>query len=233
MKINESLREEIVRKQVEKWEKSQIEEEGQRLSVITVSVLPGSGGKVIAKQIADKLGFDLFDKAIIEVIAERAHISAATVEKAEKRRLSGFEDFFASIIDDHYLYPGAYLRHLIKVIQAISLYGRAVIVGRGASFILPPEERFSIRIIAPEDVRIQNIARAFDVPEEEAKGRILRREFRRSAFAKRSFHRDLEDPYHYDLIVNMAKTAPEEAVEGICALFSAIQAKSANRDKNK
>lgn len=82
MEINESLREEIVRKQVEKWEKSQIEEEGQKLSVITVSVLPGSGGKVIAKQIADKLGFDLFDKAIIEVIAERAHISAATVEKA-------------------------------------------------------------------------------------------------------------------------------------------------------
>jgi len=233
METNESLREEIIRKQVEKWEKSQIEEEGQGLSVITVSVLPGSGGKVIAKQIADKLEFDLFDKAIIEVIAESAHISAATVEKAEKRRLSGFEDFFASIVDDHYLYPGAYLRHLSKTIQAISLFGRAVIVGRGASFILPPEERFSIRIIAPEDVRIQNIARAFNVPEEEVKGRILRRESKRCAFVKRSFHKDLEDPYHYDLIVNTAKTAPEEAVEGICALFGAVQARSAKRDKDK
>jgi cytidylate kinase len=34
----------------------------------------------------------------------------------------------------------------------------AVIVGRGANFILPPEERISIRVIAPLDKRVRNVA---------------------------------------------------------------------------
>ncbi len=37
----------------------------------------------------------------------------------------------------------------MKVIGTIGKHGRAVIVGRGANFVLPPEKRFSVRIVGP------------------------------------------------------------------------------------
>jgi cytidylate kinase len=47
------------------------------------------------------------------------------------------------------------------VINTIAEHGRAVIVGRGANLILPPEKRFSIRVIADRDLRIRNVTRTF------------------------------------------------------------------------
>ena len=106
MEKKEPMIEEMIRKQMEKWEKrtSGESEEKPPVSVITVSVDPGSGGKRIARGIARELHFDLFDRAIIEAIAESTHKSTQVIETLEKERLSGIEDFIASIINRDYLY---------------------------------------------------------------------------------------------------------------------------------
>jgi cytidylate kinase len=103
----------------------------------------------------------------------------------------------------------------MKVVCTIAEHGRAVIVGRGANFILPPEKRFSVRVVAPLDVRIQNIARRFGVSAEEAKRRVIRRESRRSAFIRQSFNADISDPIHYDLTITTGKLSIESAVEAV------------------
>jgi cytidylate kinase len=208
----------FVKDQIKKWErlypgKGKIEE--TRIPVITVSKEPGAGGNILAQKIAERLDLDIFNRDIIKGIAESAKISASVIETLEKKRLSGVEDFISSLVNKHYLYPGLYLEHLMKVVCTIAEHGRAVIVGRGANFILPPEKRFSVRMVAPLDVRIQNIARRFGVSAEEAKRRVIRRESRRSAFIRQSFNADISDPIHYDLTITTGKLSIESAVEAV------------------
>jgi cytidylate kinase len=186
-----------------------------RIPVITVSKEPGAGGNILAQKIAERLDLDIFNRDIIKGIAESAKISASVIETLEKKRLSGVEDFISSLVNKQYLYPGLYLEHLMKVVCTIAEHGRAVIVGRGANFILPPEKRFSVRMVAPLDVRIQNIARRFDVSAEEAKRRVIRRESRRSAFIRQSFNADISNPINYDFTINTGKMSIEAAVEAV------------------
>ena len=208
----------FVKDQIKKWEKlypgkGKIEE--ARIPVITVSKEPGAGGNILAQKIAERLDLDLFNRDIIKEIAESAKISASVIETLEKERLSGVEDFISSLVNKHYLYPGLYLEHLMKVVCTIAEHGRAVIVGRGANFILPPKKRFSVRMVAPLDVRIKNISRRFGVSADEAKRRIIQRESRRRAFVRQSFNADISDPLHYDLTINTGNLSMESAVEAV------------------
>lgn len=208
----------FVKAQIKKWEQMYLEQDGQaeaRIPVITVSSEPGSGGTLIAQEIARRLDFDYFNRDIVEGIAESAEIRSTVIDSIEKERLSGIEDFIASLIKDQYLYPGIYLQHLLKVVSTIGKHGRAVIVGRGASFILPPDERFSVRVIAPLEIRVQNVAEWHKVTLEKAKQRVIRRESKRRAFIRQSFNANITDPHNYDLIINTAKMHIESAVEAV------------------
>jgi len=208
--------EKFVKDQIKKWQRmypAKDKKEEVRIPVITVSKEPGAGGNILAQKIAERLDLDIFNRDIIKGIAESAKISTSVIETLEKKRLSGVEDFISSLVNKHYLYPGLYLEYLMKVVCPIAEHGRAVIVGRGANFILPPEKRFSVRMVAPLDVRIQNIARRFGVSTEEAKRRVIRRESRRSAFIRQSFNADISNPINYDLTINTGNMSIEAAVE--------------------
>ena len=189
--------------------------------VITVCMEPGSGGSIIAQKIANQLDFDFFHNDIINEIAKSSHISRQVVETLEKERLSGINDFISSLINDKYIWPGIYLDHLMKIVHVIGRHGRAVIVGRGANFILPDRERFSVRVAAPLEDRIQNVVREYGVSENRAKRRILRRESVRCAFVRQSFHEDIEDPLHYNLILNTGKLSIKYAVNAVIGAIGA------------
>lgn len=210
--------EEFVQKQVEKWQKlyaAEDKDKKAKIPVITVCMEPGAGGCVIAEQIAERLDFDFFHRDIIHKIAESAKISDTVVESLEKERLSGVQDFISSLVKDQYIHPDIYLEHVMRVIGTIGKHGHAVVVGRGANFIIPPENRFAVRVIAPLDLRIENVAKRFGVPTDTAKRRVLVRENRRHAFIRQSFNADICDPIHYDLMVNTGNLNVEAAVEAV------------------
>ncbi len=200
---------------VEKWGNAPDADQNRdasHITVVTVSSEPGSGGQVIARGIAGKMGYDLFQRDIIREIAERADIGASVIESIEKERLSGIEDFIATLVSRRYLWPEKYLEQLMKVISVIGKHGRAVIAGRGANFILPPSERLSIRVVAPIDLRVQNISRLLNLSEDEARKRVIMKEAKRKAFIRKSFNADIADPINYDLTFNTEFIRYEAAV---------------------
>ncbi len=215
----------FIKEQVEKWKKHT----DSHIPVITISAEPGSGGHIIAKAIAKRFNFDMFDRDIIGQIADSARISSTVIESMEKERLSGIKDFIASLIDDRYLYPGVYIRHLMKVVSVIGKHGQAVIVGRGANFILPPNERLAIRVIAPLTTRMKKVADEFGVTLEEAKRRVINREAKRAAFVHQAFHAEVNDPLNYDLVLNTDKLTIDAAVGAVVGLV--IGGKDFNIDK--
>ena len=165
---------------------------------------------------AERLEFDFFNREIIREIAESIRINPQVIEMIEKERLSGMEDLIASCVRDQYLWPGMYLQHLEKVLQTLGEHGRTVVVGRGANFILPPEQRFSIRVTAPMEDRVRNVARAYNVPEASAKARIKSREEKRSAFIKKTFHKDVRNPLYYNMVLNTGFMSIESCSDMVC-----------------
>ncbi|MBW2193067.1 MAG: cytidylate kinase-like family protein [Deltaproteobacteria bacterium] len=216
--MEKSLFQELITEQIEKWERirsKKYKREDERIPVITVSTEPGSGGSVIARRIVKRLELDLFHREIIKEIAESVDMSPEVVESLEKERMSGIEDFVSSLLMDQYLWPGLYLEHLEKVVGAIGKHGGAVIVGRGANFILDKEDRLSLRVVAPFDLRVQNVAHRYGVSIQEAKHRVVNRESKRRSFIKNSFQADVTNPLNYDLVINTGSLSIEDAVEAI------------------
>lgn len=69
--------EKIIDEQVKKWEMVRAEKrvEEETLPVITISREPGSGGRIVAQRLADRLGLDLFHQEIIHEMAKSARAS--------------------------------------------------------------------------------------------------------------------------------------------------------------
>jgi cytidylate kinase len=221
-KIQKSIFQEFITEQIEKWEKirsKKFKKEEVHIPVITVSVERGSGGSIIARRVAERLELDIFHREIIKEIAESVDMSPEVVENIEKERLSGLEDFVSSLLMDQYLWPGLYLEHLEKVVRTIGRHGGAVIVGRGANFILNKKDRFSLRVVAPFDVRVQNVAHTCGVSIQEAKHRVVNRESKRRSFIKNSFQADIADPLHYNLVINTEDLSLDDAVEAISSFW--------------
>ena len=132
---------------------------------------------------------------------------------SDEKGLNTLENWISSLVNDRHLWPDAYMQHLMKLVGTIGKHGRAVIVGRGANFILPSKGLLRIRVIAPLEDRIRHVAEYFKVPEKKAKLRILQTESDRRAFIRKYFHADISDPHQYDLIVNTGSYSLDAAVK--------------------
>ncbi|MGD8470293.1 MAG: cytidylate kinase-like family protein, partial [Desulfobacteraceae bacterium] len=198
-------------------------EEKPGISIITLSGEPGAGGRIVAARLADTLDIEIFHKEVINEMAKSADVSEKLVETLDERGLSTLEDWISSLVHERHLWPDRYMQHLMKVIGTIGKHGRAVIVGRGANFILPPEKRFSVRIVAPQAWRIKNVAREYNISPEDAKRRVMRTESDRRAFIRKYFNADIADPTNYDLTINTAVLSVDDAVKVISSALGLVE----------
>ena len=217
MKTRKRSIEQIVDEQVQRWEILHAAEmkEKERIPIITVSREPGSGGRIIAKRIAELLGLDLFHGEVIQEMAESAQISARLMESLDEKGISFVADWVSTLVNEKHLWPDQYLKHLMKVITTIGKHGSAVIVGRGANFILPSEGTFRIRVLAALDIRVKNVARDYGLPFEEARRRVIQTESERRAFVRKYFHEDIASPVNYDLVINIGSLSIDAAMNAI------------------
>jgi len=211
----------IIEEQVSKWEmtKKEREKEKGRKPVIALSRQPGSGGLVLAKKLAEQIGLDLFDHELIEQVAQSSHMSTSIVETLDEKRRYTLEDWITATVQERHLLPDEYLRHLMKVVGTIGQHGGAVIVGRGAWLILPREQCLCVRVIAPFEDRVANIAKRLGVSLEEAKKQVVNAESNQHAFIRKYFHADLSDTLHFDLVVNTLKLSIDDAAEAVKAVL--------------
>ncbi len=192
----------IIEDQIVRWHVDQKKKYKKPIRpVITMSRLPGAGARFLAQKLADDLKIDLFDQQIVEQIAKNSNVSAKVVETLDEQDRNILDDWIR-ILGEGNLWSYDYLKHLTHVVGTIGAHGHALILGRGASFILPKEVSLRVLITAPLQTRIDNVVKAFGASEAEAKRRILRSESDRKAFIRKYFNIDMMDPLNYDLVLN-------------------------------
>jgi len=211
--------ERLIEEQMHRWQLMHTErrQEKEVLPIITISREPGSGGRIVAQILAAKLKMEVFHQEVLHEMAKRGEVSRQMLATMDERGLSTLEDWISSLVYNRHMWPDEYLRHLMNVIGTIGKHGRAVVVGRGANFILPPEQRFRVRITAPRKFRIRKVAQEFNFSEEDAKRRVIKTESDRKAFIRKYFNADIADPDNYDLTINTENLSVDHAAQVVAA----------------
>jgi cytidylate kinase len=180
---------------------------------VCISRETGALGEEVAQQLADKLGWQLLDRELIHYIAERGHLSETMLQYVDERRWNWLMEVFGSQIQQKTTNQAGYVMRLGQVLLTAIQHGPAVIVGRGAQFLFPSDRTLAVRIVAPRQVRMQNVMAQQGLKEHEAASSLDKTDANRDDFVQRFFHKDARDPHLYDLIVNTGTIPPEEAAE--------------------
>ena len=186
---------------------------------VTVSRERGSGGGLIAKQAADRLGFVLLDSEIVDHVARSASVDRIVVMHMDERSQHSIKEWTDRVIHRRAFSGQTYMAHLAKTVLAVGEKGRAVIVGRGAHLLLPIERCFRVRAIAPVEVRIERLSASTGMGRFEAETVIAETDKQRSQFIQENFQQADANPLLYDLVINTGEIALETAAElVVCAV---------------
>lgn len=189
---------------------------------ITFSRRYGAGAGQIAKKVAEKMGYKLYDTDAIEYTAGELGFREDIQEIAE-RPPSFFQRIFSSK-------PAVDLDRLNSVVYELAKQGDAVFLGWGSHMLLRAFDcALHVRVIASREMRIRNLVER-GVSAEDASNLIERIDHDREAFIKFAFGVDWDDPDLYDLVINMDKLSSDLAVETVLRMARSEQIKACSID---
>lgn len=169
---------------------------------IVISRDPGSGGRVIARRLARKLGWKLLDKQILTKLAEELNIPAKEFAKIDEHTRNWFADTINSIFNPNYVSDIRYLKHLKTLLMKNAKEGDVVIVGRGANHILPADKCLRVRVTASFSNRVKNTMKHEKMKKDDATNWVRYVQTKRSNFIRQYFGVNPHNSWHYDLVIN-------------------------------
>ena len=198
---------------------------------IALSREAGTLGTSIARETGKRLGWIVYDHELVERIAQDMGVRTSLLNSVDERRMSWiFEAFAASMPArvkgkwDSLVSESAYSHHLIKTVLALGEHGECVIVGRGASFILPADTTLRVRLIGENKERIAALTRKLRISEPEAARQVRNLDRERNDFIQDHFLKDATDPSNYDLILNAPRLSADQIAEVIVETLRRFQA---------
>jgi hypothetical protein len=196
---------------------------------ITVSRESGAQGKLAAVEIGRLLGWPVYDREIIDKVAEKLGRPASHVEGVDERPVGWLEECLTSLLAGQRLKPGTYVKHLVGVIRGLGLLGHCVIVGRGANCVLPPASTLRVRLVAPLAERVRVMAARHGLSEDEAARRVARTDLYRLDFVRDNFHKDPTATDQYDLVLNSSRLTVAECARTAVDVLHVLEAKTAGQ----
>ncbi len=213
----------LVEEQARRWELTRTQRaENARRPVITVGRQHGAGGEEIAQRLASELGFDLFDREIIQRIAASTHLSERVIASLDEKNRELLTDWLGSVASQNYLSPAEYRYHLTRVVGAIAHQGGAVILGRASHLILGEGRALRVLVVAPLETRVRNVMEHEGLSERDARRRIVAVESELRAYLMQHFHAEFLNPSEFDLVVNTGILGVEKACSLVRTALAAL-----------
>jgi len=173
----------------------------RKYPIITISREFGARGAALGEYLGEIIGFKVWDRELLQAIANEMGGGVRTIESLDERRLQTVEDtvtgFLINIPTNM-----TYLRSLIRAVQTIESYGNGIIVGRGANYICKNPDALHIRVVSPKNERIVEYGNRENISLEKARMIIENKDREREEFIRKNFHKDVAEPSDYHLILN-------------------------------
>lgn len=193
--------------------------------VITIARQYGSGGLEVGRKIADRLGIQLFDKSILDNVAQNVDLQPHEIEQREQNISNA--RFYEMLVADNYVPRGTVLSKDDKIYVAQSRFIRSVaskepcvIIGRLADHILKDRPNV-IRIFilsSPDFAAKRLISLNPQLTLSQALDKISQVNTARANHSLRYAGRKWADPANYDIVFNTSTVQIDRVVDVVCAL---------------
>jgi cytidylate kinase len=191
---------------------------------ITLSREAGAGGSEIAALVGAKLGWEVLDKGLVDLVAERFGFSRDMLELVDETKANWAYDMLGPWLDPRIIPHEKYVCRLVRIIGAAVRRGNVVLVGRGARFLLPRDQGMAVRVIASEKYRLAHWMERHGLREAQARQRMAEVDRGRREFVLKYFHRDINDPHLFDLVIHVDRLGSEGAAELIVDTYRRLYA---------
>ena len=201
------------------------------IKVLTIDREYGSGGADIARKLAERLGWKLWDQLLTNEIARLMNCECLAVEQHEERKdplyyrlLKGFMrgSFEGSLIAPQLTTVDTdCIREVAeRVVMEAAKDGNAVIVGRGSAYYLRDRlDAFHVFVYARSEEKINRL-REMGKSERDAIELVQTVDRDRAAFIKQYFGVDWPNRHFFHLMVNSTigdEAAVQTILDGVAA----------------
>ena len=202
------------------------------VKIITLEREYGSGGTLIAKSLAERLGWKLWDEEITAEIARAANVDTLAAKRCDERvdpflyRLfkvyaRGSYERALAIADSRVFDTDCMVEMLHRVIEGVASRGNCVIVGRGSPYILRNRaDAFHVFIYAPVEEKVRRL-RSIGKTEKEALQLVEEVDRERADFIRHYFGAQWPHRPLYNLMIN-SKFGDEFVIESILQNVEAL-----------
>lgn len=190
---------------------------------IAVSREAGARGTTIAHKVGEFLGWPVFDQEMLDQLLVNEAGREQLLSELPDRALAWVSGRCEELNFGKSAKPNAEMQDAIRLVLAVAARGEAVIVGRGAGFLLPTETTLHVRIVAPFEARVHYLAQSMRLSRDEAADEVRTRDERRANYLHRTMLREPTDATGYDLVVNSTRLGVEGTVQLICGAIRTKQ----------
>ena len=210
--------------------------------IITIEREYGCGAATIAAQLAQQLGWKLWDKNLTDEIARLAQVDPSAVKRCDERmdsRLHRLAKVFwrgsyerSSPLGSHIFDTDRMMTMMQEIMDSIGRQGDAVVVGRGAPFFLRENPcAFHVFLYAPRAEKIRRIT-AEGYSEEAAEEQVDTIDRERIAYVKHYFNADWPTRSLYHVMLNTA-VGNQPVIKTILDTMHLVQGKPRATDFEK
>lgn len=201
--------------------------------VITINRELGSGGHTVGRKLAEKLGVQFFDKALIKSLEEKYHLTAEEIEKLKGRKHNWWEDFkrVARIGEGWNMGYTQQYSHLdgkslpdimttdeifkaeTEILQGVAEHESCVVTGRSGFFVFRQHpNHISILIQASMPFRMERVMRKQEIGEDEARKIIEQVDTMRENYVTKYTGTSRYYTRNYDLVIKADGKTEDEIV---------------------
>jgi cytidylate kinase len=187
----------------------------------------GAGGTSVARAVAARLGWPVYDHELLERIAQEKGLRVRLLESIDERRQSWLVESMEGFSEMPSVSENAYVRHLVETVLSLGMHGHCIIVGRGSAQVLPPATTLRVRLVALRRDRIARTAQRLSLSEHAATRQVDEEDRERIRFLKEHFRSDPTDPGRYDVVLNTSTWSYEECADLIVQALHRLEKRSA------
>lgn len=170
--------------------------------VITIAREYGSGGRLIAQKVAEKLELVYYDNEVIDLAAKEMGFNVDVIRKVSEEKASGFmyslssSAFTLPLNDQVFTMQSRIIRHLAN-------YDACIIVSGCADYILEDYDNvLKVFIHAPLESRVRRVKESYQEKHEDYKKYVMKKDKARSNYYNYYTTKKWGQLKNFDLTIN-------------------------------
>ena len=198
--------------------------------VITINRELGSGGRTVGRKLAERLGVEFYDKAVIKGLEEQYHLTVEEIERLKGQKQGWWSDikrimFVSPSMHSNYYIPrkgdepdmldtDQLFEAETEILKGIAEEESCVIAGRSGFHVFNKHpNHVSILIQASLPFRLERVMRKQGLSEKEALKAINQVDQMRENYVKKHTGTSRYDTRNYDIVIKADGKTEDEIVD--------------------